>query len=479
VNGLIRFVLLLALCSLHAVGLTQAPVSVWVPVSTSAEREVDLRSLQADGLVVTFLARHAPSGYVMRVQLRCGEQLRGEMAASTRPTGLIATVPIRRYPDDKQQESAFACAFAQGNPQVLALVAAGIQSPPAAPTAPSVPGGEVQSAGSDDQPLELYCQVENLEASCSDVRTVEHYRFLRTCVTSNLRNGGYVAFTDDFARASKIPDLCAGASIERINQTIRTHGGTHAARLLQMAEDLQFDASKRFAALSGASLPKAAAKASPPPVAPPTPALPERRTTAVKSSGTGFAVSAGDVVLTNEHVVAGCSRLSAAAGDQEFDVKVIATDEASDLAAVRLLGARLSALPLSTAPEDLGGEIVVLGFPLTSVLGNDLRITTGVISALSGVRGERKVMQVSAAVQPGNSGGPVIDLWGGVDGVIVAKLGSRFSAENVNFAVRVPVVRSFLELNGLHYVAHRRALLLRPADIVRKMGHSVVQLKCY
>lgn len=225
-----------------------------------------------------------------------------------------------------------------------------------------------------------------------------------------------------------------------------------------------------------------ATSAAPSPAASPSPTLvpvPRKASAAAVSSGTGFVVSAGDIVITNEHVVSDCTRVVAIAGENEYESKLLATDESADLAALRLAGARLSPLPISVTADDLGAEIVVLGFPLTSVLGTDLRVTTGVISALSGILGERKLMQVSAAVQPGNSGGPVLDAWGGVSGVVVAKLGRRYSAENVNFAVRAPALRSFLELNGISYLGHKRSSLMRPSEIARKSAGSVVLLKCY
>lgn len=454
---------------------------IWVPVSTNAEREIDARSLHNDGLTVTYLARYRPSEFVMRVQLRCQEQLRAEANGYGEIRGLVALTPTARFPLDKQQESSFACMFAHGHPRVVAEIAEAIQrSATASVPSPAPSTKPEQSPHSTEPPLDLYCAVENIDRKCSELHSVDGYRFIRTCVTGSLRNGGYVALTDDISRASTVPAFCTGANQRQINDAILAHGGVHTARLLRMARDLTFAAGGTFAALSGVALP---GTSSSPGASPSTRAAPpreaERRFGTAKSSGSGFAIGAGDVVITNEHVVSGCSRVGAAAGDDEYETKLIARDEAADLAALRLIGVRLPGLALSAAQEDLGGEVVVLGYPLTSVLGKDLRVTTGVISALSGVRGERKLMQVSAAVQPGNSGGPVIDRWGGVNGVVVAKLGSRFSAENVNFAVRMPVVRSFLELNGIDYLPHRRAAPVRAVEVARKLGASVVLLKCY
>ena len=348
------------------------------------------------------------------------------------------------------------------------------------------------------QPLELYCQVENLERRCSDVPSVAGYRFLRSCVTDTLRHGGYVSLTDDYGRASRVPSFCSGASKEQIERAITAHGGQHRARLLAMTSALTFESEGKFAALTGVVLPEPARRMPPggePPFAatprdaPTTlpPHVPERQapapisrpSTLARSTGTGFAIGKGDVLVTNEHVISDCSRIVATNGDETYDARVVARDAANDLAALRLPNARIPALPLSTGTEDLGGEITVLGYPLTSILGNEMRITTGVISSLSGIRGDRKHLQVSAAVQPGNSGGPVLDSWGNVSGVVVAKLGSRFSGENVNFAIRVAILRSFLEIHGLEFTTQKRTSQFKASELVRRLGGGVLMVQCF
>ena len=210
---------------------------------------------------------------------------------------------------------------------------------------------------------------------------------------------------------------------------------------------------------------------------PQTPPTPQR--TRVRSTGSGFAVGASDIIVTNYHVVEDCSRVVALRDGEAYETKQIAADAAADLAALKVFGLRVPTIPVSTVPEELGGDISVLGFPLTSVLGNDLRITTGVVSSLSGPKGERRLMQISAAVQPGNSGGPVVDQWGSVQGVVVSKLARKFDGENVNFAVRAPVLRSFLEVNGIPFQAVKRGSPVRTSEIARRLARSVVLLTCY
>src|SRR6266478_224338 len=70
----------------------------------------------------------------------------------------------------------------------------------------------------------------------------------------------------------------------------------------------------------------------------------------------------------------------------------------------------------------VGESVVAVGFPLTGLLSSDPIVTTGIISALSGLRNDRRRIQITAPVQPGNSGGPLLGENGSVVGVVVGKL---------------------------------------------------------
>ncbi|MBE2244204.1 MAG: trypsin-like peptidase domain-containing protein [Burkholderiaceae bacterium] len=196
--------------------------------------------------------------------------------------------------------------------------------------------------------------------------------------------------------------------------------------------------------VSGPAVPSPVPSTLPTPSSVPQPARPRTRT-----SGTAFAVTADGVLATNYHVVDDCSGIGARVENTLRPVTILALDPQADLALVKIEG--VTTIPLSISPRapELGSSVIVLGYPLTSVLGTDVRVTSGIVSSLSGVRGERKNMQISAAVQPGNSGGPVLNERGEVVGIVVAKLADRFAAENVNFAVRAPLLRSLLEINAI------------------------------
>ncbi len=200
--------------------------------------------------------------------------------------------------------------------------------------------------------------------------------------------------------------------------------------------------------------PAATRAAKPPPLgadeAARPPASSERR---VADSGSGFVVQAGRL-LTNLHVVHGCGAILARnAAGRTARAKLLATDPARDLA---LLGVPKNfgpALTFRDAPVVLRGEsVVTYGFPLTGLLSSGPTLTTGGISALSGLRDSKLDYTISAPVQPGNSGGPVLDAQGHVIGVVVAKLNAAQVArltggdipQNVNFALKGSEVLDFL-----------------------------------
>jgi S1-C subfamily serine protease len=145
----------------------------------------------------------------------------------------------------------------------------------------------------------------------------------------------------------------------------------------------------------------------------------EEPPTAGVFSGSGFVVSDG-VIVTNAHVVEGCTSIEVP-GDGAATLLSVDTD--ADLAAIRLSNERSSAIArIQTTALELGQEVVALGYPLPDIMGDALTVSPGVVSSLSGVAGSKANFTVSANIQPGNSGGPVLDMHGDVVGVTVSKL---------------------------------------------------------
>jgi hypothetical protein len=132
--------------------------------------------------------------------------------------------------------------------------------------------------------------------------------------------------------------------------------------------------------------------------------------------------------------------------------KLITADALKDLAIIQVTGATLlAAAKLQTHTPELGQAIVVLGYPLSDVMGNALTINPGVVSSLSGIGGEKSKFSVSANLQPGNSGGPILDMHANVVGVAEAKLNEitmlkveGTTGGNVGFAIDTTSLLDFL-----------------------------------
>ena len=157
--------------------------------------------------------------------------------------------------------------------------------------------------------------------------------------------------------------------------------------------------------------------------------------------------------MTNHHVVEGCSSL-AVNGNKA--ARVQAYDWRNDLALITVTGDAGPSAEISSERPRLGESVTVAGFPLHGLLSG-LTVTSGTISSLSGLRNDNRHLQISAAVQPGNSGGPLLNSAGAVAGVVVSKLDAVKVAEltgdipqNVNFAVKASILRSLLDSSGVN-----------------------------
>lgn len=172
----------------------------------------------------------------------------------------------------------------------------------------------------------------------------------------------------------------------------------------------------------------------------------------VVSSGTGFAVSSTGIIITNYHVIDDCHATSVSIGNSEYRATLLARDIVNDLAALQISTETEQYLEIAKEPVQLLQDVIVAGFPFSEDLSSDVKVTRGVISSVTGVGDNSSVFQIDAAVQPGNSGGPVINDRGQVVGVAVAKLDFQYiyekygvAPEGVNFAIKSSVASTFLE----------------------------------
>lgn len=227
------------------------------------------------------------------------------------------------------------------------------------------------------------------------------------------------------------------------------------------------------------------ARANPP--APGTVTTPRMRRTgafAAGSTGSGFIVSGTGHVLTNRHVVRACTAVKVRPeGGMARPATIVALDTDDDLALLRTDTTFRDIAAFRGGREPRPGEdVVAVGYPLNGLLADQVHVTIGSISAMAGLYNDQHELTISTPVQPGNSGGPLLDAFGTVVGVVVTKLNAKVVAEetgdlpqNVNFAIKAGVAREFLTAQGVTPVTGLPAARLSNAD-VGDVGRKVTVL---
>jgi S1-C subfamily serine protease len=169
----------------------------------------------------------------------------------------------------------------------------------------------------------------------------------------------------------------------------------------------------------------------------------------------------------------------------EITEKVLAKDTTNDLALLRT-ASRPSKVAGVRLGIRLGEGVAAFGFPLTTLLSSSGNFTLGNVTALSGLKDYSRYLQVSAPVQPGNSGGPLFDQNGNVVGVVSAKLNalnvmvatSGDIPQNVNFAIKGSLAASFLESNQVAVEQGTASQALAPADLADQAKQISVLIRC-
>ena len=204
-----------------------------------------------------------------------------------------------------------------------------------------------------------------------------------------------------------------------------------------------------------------------------------------ESTGSGFRVSGQGHVLTNAHVVRGCTEVHIPPGGV---VEVMAREGSSDLALLRAPAGTSGAAAKFRQGRGIrpAASVVVMGYPLRGLLASEANVSTGAVSALAGPGDDRRLIQITAPVQPGNSGGPVLDAAGNVVGVVVAKLDAIKIArstgdipQNVNFAVSAGTARAFLDAEGIPYETAPSDPALEPAEVAAAARKFTVSVECW
>jgi S1-C subfamily serine protease len=206
-------------------------------------------------------------------------------------------------------------------------------------------------------------------------------------------------------------------------------------------------------------------------------------------SGTGFVVSGNGHIVTNNHVIDGCvgDIKGNLTGEAAMVLRVVSSDANNDLAL-------LQAPPTTTFKDFVrirdrsirsGDSVVAIGFPYHGMLTSDFTVTSGIVSSLSGLRNDTRFLQISAPVQPGNSGGPLFDTTGQIVGVVTAKVDALRIAvatgnipENINFAIKTGALRDFLDNSVVPYQTAEPKAELKTTDIAGNARPYTMLISC-
>lgn len=206
-------------------------------------------------------------------------------------------------------------------------------------------------------------------------------------------------------------------------------------------------------------------------------------------SGTGFALNNGYLV-TNWHVAEDAQTIHVYGVRGDFTKKyiadVVAKDKINDLAILKISdndfpGFGTVPYKVKTTTAEVAEEVWVLGFPLTIIMGDEVKYTDGRISALSGFDGDVSMYQISAPIQNGNSGGPVFDNSGNVIGIACAGIDNRL-AQNANYAVKASYLKNLvdaMQLTNVMPTASQMANYSRRQDKVKLVKDFVYYIECY
>jgi S1-C subfamily serine protease len=205
-------------------------------------------------------------------------------------------------------------------------------------------------------------------------------------------------------------------------------------------------------------------------------------------SGTGFFINTKGYFISNEHVVKDCKNIDVVNSTMKSRAQVIFSDQKNDIAVLKIDGNPVLYSAYFRIGKSIraGDDIISVGFPLGSVLGSDLKVTKGNISSMTGIGNDTSMLQFSAPIQPGNSGGPLLDNSGNIVGLVSGKLSDMgilkatgSLPQNVNFAIKNQVVQTFLDSHGIEYLTRSSDKNIGAAEVVEQAKKYTFNVQCF
>jgi len=201
----------------------------------------------------------------------------------------------------------------------------------------------------------------------------------------------------------------------------------------------------------------------------------------VAKSGTGFYINNEGHIVTNNHVIEGCNNIFS----NNMQLDLIVNDPINDLAVLKSKNNNNNFIYLETSSPKKGEEVLVIGYPFGKDLSSESKITQGIVSSLEGMGNDFTRLQIDAAIQPGNSGGPVLNKKGNVIGVAVATANIKSFLEaygtipqNMNFAIKGSVLKMLLDAKDIKANIKKDSKKITNEEIYENANKAVIFIYC-
>jgi serine protease Do len=196
------------------------------------------------------------------------------------------------------------------------------------------------------------------------------------------------------------------------------------------------------------------------------------------ASGSGFYITSSGYILTNNHVIEGCRKVSFTHNGKEVVANVIATDSKNDLAILKSNVRPIRFYKLSQDDPKLLDNVIIAGYPLGKRVSSAIKTSKGSVTSLAGYGDNYSNFQTDAALNQGNSGGPIMDQSGNVIGVAVANFGKQSGVESFNFGIKSSTVKTFVSSNDVNFTKGSKTKL-NNEQLGGLITNATIYLECW
>lgn len=196
------------------------------------------------------------------------------------------------------------------------------------------------------------------------------------------------------------------------------------------------------------------------------------------SSGTGFFISDNGKLVTNYHVIEGCTEIKTYFNKNTYKAKILAIDKMNDLSILKINQNNDVYFYLAKNDPELLDDIIIAGFPLGKNVSSEIKTSKGSITALAGYGDNYSEFQTDAALNSGNSGGPIMNEEGEIVGVAVAAYGKQAGVESFNFGIKNSTLKTFADANKIKFKTPSMFNFFKP-ELTELINQGTVYIECW